>query len=203
MNSTLPQTNERERKNPTRGNDHEEREGFVSEIVRFTLISIAIILPIRTFIAQPFIVSGSSMYPTFESGEYLIVDQLSYRLHQPERGDVVIFRYPRNPSEFFIKRIVGLPGETVDVGPNGVFITAPDSDTTTKLDESYLSVLPSRDHFEQALGADEYFVMGDNRDKSSDSRYWGALPSDNIVGRAWLRLFPFNRVNLLPGKENE
>lgn len=172
----------------------------LTEIVRFALLAILIVVPIRMFIAQPFIVSGASMDTTFENGQYLIVDQLSYYLHEPERGDVIIFRYPRDPSKFFIKRVIGLPGDTVQIKDTVVTIindTYPDG---LILDEPYIkSMQPAAPQIE-VLGDREYFVMGDNRDQSSDSRVWGVLQKERIVGRAWLRLFPPTAIDFLPGK---
>ncbi len=171
---------------------------FFSELFRFALITLFIVLPIRIYIAQPFIVSGSSMDPTFQNGEYLIVDELSYRLHEPERGDVIIFRYPKDTTKFFIKRIVGLPGETVIVNGKSVTIKNEANPEGIELDESFLAH-ESYSNTRMTLKGDEYFVMGDNRPASSDSRIWGPLSRDLIVGRAFLRLLPVTRASALPG----
>jgi len=172
----------------------------VWELFRFALIIFAIVIPIRTFVAQPFIVSGSSMLPTFENGEYLIVDEISYRFSEPKREDVVVFRYPNDPTKFFIKRIIGLPNETVDVSGDRVTITNDEHPSGFSLDQEYTQN-PSKDgapkHLQ--LKSDEYFVMGDNRGASSDSRYWGAVGKDHFMGKVFLRLFPFNRISILPG----
>ncbi len=175
---------------------------FFSELIRFVLIAVFVVLPIRVFIAQPFIVSGSSMDPTFENGEYLIVDEISYRFDEPERGDVIIFKYPKDPSKYFIKRIIGLPGETVTISATRVHITTSkgeELDEQIILDEAYLSH-PTLGSSSLTLDADEYFVMGDNRPASSDSRIWGPLPRDHIIGRALVRLLPIGRVGVFPGK---
>ncbi len=168
------------------------------ELVRFAIIAIAIVLPIRIFIAQPFVVSGSSMVPTFQDGQYLIVDEISYRLGTPERGDVVIFRYPKDPSKFFIKRIIGLPNETVDVDGNEITITSDVHPDGMKLSQPYLRTV-SNTHDHMVLGSDEYFVMGDNRPGSSDSRVWGAVDRKFIIGKAFLRLLPIGEIKLMPG----
>ncbi len=139
------------------------------EIIRFVIVTLVIVVPIRTYVAQPFIVSGLSMTPSFDDGEYLIIDELSYLFRPPERDEVVVFRYPKDPSKFFIKRVVNLPGETV-----------------TFQNRAY------------QLQADEYFVLGDNRDQSLDSRAWGPVAKKLIKGRVFLRLFPFNRLAFLP-----
>jgi signal peptidase I len=180
---------------------NQEVRSWVDEIVTFALIALLIVVPIRWFIAEPFIVRGASMEPTFENGEYLIVDQISYRFSKPERGDVIIMRYPKDPSTFFIKRIIGLPNETVEFSGDAVTILRGTTAKPLTLDESFLD--PSRvrkEYNTYALGPDEYFVMGDNRIASSDSRSWGALPAEDIVGRTFLRLFPPTRIALFPGK---
>lgn len=171
---------------------------FFSELIRFVLVAVFIVLPIRIFIAQPFIVSGSSMDPTFENGEYLIVDEISYRFEEPQRGDVIIFKYPNDPSKFFIKRIIGLPGETVTVSGSSVRIKSTLHPDGVPLDEAYLSH-PTLGNVDVTLEDDEYFVMGDNRPASSDSRVWGPLDRDFIVGRALVRLLPVTKMNLFPG----
>lgn len=174
--------------------------GFVVEIFRFAVLALLIVVPFRMFIAQPFIVSGASMSPTFETGQYLIVDQLTYHLEPPTRGDVVIFRYPEDPSKFFIKRLIGLPGETVEIQGQKVSIRDPKTGKSTTLDEPYLHDFNTRDDYlTVTLGPDEYFVMGDNRGASSDSRVWGAVPKKLMVGRAFVRLLPANKISLFPG----
>lgn len=171
------------------------------EIVQFAVIALLIVLPIRWFIAQPFIVSGASMEDTFHSGEYLIVDQLSYHLGDPQAGDVIIFRYPLDPSTFFIKRIIGMPGDTVTIENGTVTINNEAYPEGYTLNEPYIDSMSSAGTQTTTLGENEYFVMGDNRDRSSDSRVWGVLPGENIIGRAYLRLFPFDEVDYLPGEE--
>jgi signal peptidase I len=177
------------------------KENFFKEVVKFTLIALVIVLPIRMWIAQPFIVSGASMDPTFKSNEYLIVDQLTYHLEDPKREDVVIFRYPRNPSTFFIKRIIGLPGETVKITDGKITITNKENPKGMIIDDPFVSPQhKTADNFAVSLGPTEYFVMGDNRAESSDSRIWGPLERKYIVGRPALRLFPFTKISVLPGK---
>lgn len=177
-----------------------KKENFFQEIFKFSLIALLIVVPIRFFIAQPFIVSGSSMEPTFESGEYLIVDQLSYRLEAPERGDVIIFRYPNDPSKFFIKRIIGLPKESVIIDGSQISIKNTLHPEGFLIEEPYLASQNLRSDFlEIELSSSEYFVLGDNRRASSDSRVWGALPEELIVGKALLRLFPITHASFLPG----
>lgn len=175
---------------------------FLRELVNVALIAAFVVLPIRLFIAQPFIVSGSSMEPTFANGDYLIVDQLSYRFSDPHRGDVVVFKYPKDPSKYFIKRVIGLPGETITVQDGTTYISGGHLSDPITLNESFVT-FPSFDNLRITLDENEYFVMGDNRRASSDSRIWGALPESNIVGRAFARLLPAQQAELLPGQIEE
>lgn len=169
----------------------------LTDIVKFAIIIIAIIVPFRLFIAQPYIVEGSSMDPTFKDGDYLIVDQISNRFQEPGRGEVVIMRYPKDPSKFFIKRIMGLPGETIAIKNGDVYITENNEEAgkPIKIEESYIK-FPKHDDFQMTLKEGEYFVMGDNRAGSSDSRSWGPLPEKNIIGRPFLRLLPVNKISI-------
>lgn len=170
----------------------------LSEIIRFAVIALIIVLPIRLFIAQPFIVSGASMEDTFHNNEYLIIDQLTYQFEEPKRGDVVVFRYPRDPSKYFIKRIIGVPGDTIAIEGGTVTITNDEYENGIPLEEPYVHT-ETRSELTRTLNADEYFVMGDNRTASSDSRVWGALPEDNIIGRVFVRLFPITEAEAFPG----
>lgn len=148
----------------------------------------------RFFVAEPFIVSGSSMVPNFHNREYLVVNKMSYRLHEPQRGDVIVFRYPKDTSQYFIKRIVGLPGEKVKVENGRVYVYNEEHPDGAVLEEDYLSNqdITFGNNELTTLGSEEYFVLGDNRLASSDSRVWGILPKHDIVGTAWLRVFPLN-----------
>lgn len=171
----------------------------LTEIIRFAVIALLIVIPVRMFIAQPFIVSGASMEDTFHNNEYLIVDQLTYRFEEPDRGDVIIFRYPRDESKFFIKRVIGLPGDTVSIDGDQVTITNQDHPNGLIIDEPYVNSMKHESYVTETLGEGEYFVMGDNRDQSADSRMWGTLDRDEIIGRALLRLFPVTKAGLFPG----
>ncbi len=177
------------------------KDNFFKEIIKFTVIALIIVVPIRTYVAQPFIVSGPSMDPTFATGQYIIVDQLSYTFGEPKRNDVVIFRYPRDPKTFYIKRIIGLPGETLVVDTGKVKITNKDNPRGFILDDSYVSKThKTSETFNITLGATEYFVMGDNRSESADSRSWGPLDMKFIVGKPFVRLLPFNKISVFPGE---
>lgn len=168
--------------------------GFVFELIKVMAISLAIIIPVRYFLIQPFYVKGASMEPNFYDHEYLIIDELSYRFRPPERGDIVVFRYPNDPKQFFIKRVIGLPGETVEIAggqvkiyndkhPNGAAL-----DETGYLDQDFTATTRT-----VTLKNDEYFILGDNREASLDSRYFGPVKRSFIVGRVWLRGWPFDR----------
>lgn len=165
---------------------------FGIEIVQIVVIAAAIIIPIRFFLVQPFYVRGASMEPSFYDREYLLIDELSYRFNEPVRGDVVVFRYPRDPSEFFIKRIIGLPGETVDVKDGKVIVTNDSNEGGVVLEEDYTDhiVTPGDDHVK--LNPDEYFLMGDNRTASLDSRSFGPVKQEYFVGKVWLRGLPIS-----------
>lgn len=180
--------------------DKPKQESFFKEIFKFSLLALLIVIPIRLFIAQPFIVSGASMDPTFETNQYLIVDQLSYRFSEPKRGEIIIFRYPKDTSKFFIKRIIGLPGETIEIRGFDVIVTNDIYPTGYSLDEPYIAEINlKRDHIKVTLKENEYFVLGDNRRASSDSRIWGPLEEEFIVGRAIVRLFPIKETEIFPG----
>ncbi|MEO8637725.1 MAG: signal peptidase I [Candidatus Taylorbacteria bacterium] len=173
-------------------------EGAFAELLRFGLIALIIVIPIRFFVAKPFVVSGSSMDPTFLNGEYLIVDELTYRFENPARGDVIIFKYPKDESKYYIKRIIGLPGETVESQGGKITIVNALHPKGFALNEPYLEN-KSFDSFKITLG-DEYFVMGDNRPQSSDSRFWGPVKEALIIGRPVIRLHPITKIAVLPGE---
>lgn len=175
------------------------------DLIKFAVIALLIVIPIRMWIAQPFVVSGESMFPTFHDKEYLIVDELSYITGEPKRGEVVIFRYPEDPKRFFIKRIIGMPNEKIIVTGKEVTIINEQNPDGFKLDEPYINEKTFTPTGEYETGDDQYFVMGDNRNRSSDSRMWGVLPKNLMIGRAYLRLFPFDSISYLPGyfKENK
>lgn len=171
------------------------------DILKFAFIALIIVLPIRMFIAQPFIVSGSSMVPNFHDKEYLIIDELSYYIHSPRRDDVIVFHYPYNTSKkplYFIKRVIGLPGETVIIKEGHVTIKNSENPNGFEKNEVYINE-PFDTNGTYTLGKDEYFVMGDNRNASSDSRVWGVLDKKYIVGRAFMRLLPLSKMSYLPG----
>ncbi len=186
---------------------------FVAEIVKIFVLAAAIIIPVRVFLFQPFFVQGASMEPNFRGGEYLIVNEIGYKTTRigPEdnplfvvrgtkplhRGEPVVFRYPRNPKQYFIKRIIGVPGDRVVISDGTVKIFNKLYPEGKVLKEDYLPEgRLTRGEVDVTVGPDEYFVMGDNRDFSSDSRVWGLLPREMIMGKVLLRAWPPNRITV-------
>lgn len=172
------------------------------DLLKFAIVALIIVIPIRMWIAQPFVVSGESMYPTFDNGQYLIIDEISYILGNAQRGDVVVFRYPNDTKRFFIKRVIGLPNEKIIVNEGVVTIINKEHPDGFKMVEPYInekfftgSTYETKDN--------EYFVMGDNRNRSSDSRFWGILPKNLMIGKVFLRLLPIKTVSYMPGKYNQ
>jgi len=168
---------------------------FAGELLHVVIISLAIIVPVRYFLIQPFYVKGASMEPNFYDHEYLIIDELGYRLHEPERGEIVVFRYPNDPRQYFIKRIVGLPGERVKVSGGQVWIyNAQFPDGKVVDEQEYLGPAYTGGEKDVQLSAEEYFLMGDNRSASLDSRSFGPVPRSFIVGRVWFRGWPPEKI---------
>lgn len=168
---------------------------YLGEALRIILLSLAIILPVRYFLIQPFYVKGASMEPNFKNSEYLVIDELSYRFEAPKRGDIVVFRPPTDASEHFIKRVIGLPGEGVDLA-NGVYTIRNDEHPEGfRLDESaYLKGVSTPGAVHILLKDDEYFVSGDNRSVSFDSRSFGPIKRSSITGRVWIRGWPLDKI---------
>jgi signal peptidase I len=175
---------------------------FIFDLLKTGIVVFIIAFCLRYFAVQPFIVDGESMMPNYVNNEYLLAEKVSYLIGQPQRGDVVIFRYPGNPNVSYIKRIIGLPGETVEIGNNTVSIINSNHPDGVKINEPYIPsttlTLPPTDSgsYKKTLGTDEYFVMGDNRQHSSDSREWGILPKANIIGRAWFTIVPADKFGV-------
>jgi len=166
---------------------------FVSilEIVEIAFITVGTVVLIRFFLVQPFLVSGDSMKPNFANGNYLLVDEVTYRFRQPQRGEVVVFKYPGNTATYFIKRIIGLPGEHVQVKEGKVTVSSDAHPEGVALAENYLPPgTTTAGATDAKLGECQYFVLGDNRSFSFDSRSWGVLGCEDIVGVARFRLWP-------------
>lgn len=173
-------------------------KGLLKDLFTLAFLIVVVVIPIRMFIISPFVVDGESMHPTFKNLDYLIVDEIVYAFTAPARGDVVVFRYPGNPSVFYIKRIIGLPGEVVAINRGVITITSL-SGEVQQLKESYIVNDDATYTKKVTLNPGEYFVLGDNRPNSSDSRVWGPLPRKNIVGRVDLRLLPIKESGFWPG----
>ena len=165
------------------------------EVVEVIVIAVAAVVIIRMFLVQPFLVSGTSMVPNFENGDYVLVDELTYHIRPPERGEVVVFHDPQDYNTFFIKRIIGLPGETVKIWNNTITVINKDHPDGMVLDESYLPSSTITGGSESyALSSSTYLVLGDNRPNSFDSRSWGPLPAKNVVGLVRVRLWPLTEI---------
>lgn len=172
---------------------------FCLEVTKIVLISLVIIIPIRHFIIQPFYVKGASMEPNFYDHEYLIIDEITYRFTEPKRGDIIVFRYPRNPQEFFIKRIIALPGEKIQIKDGNIYIFNGENKDGFLLKEDYIANdIKTYSTMEDVVGLDkdEFFVLGDNRNSSKDSRSFGPVNKSFVIGRVVFRGWPFDRVNL-------
>ena len=172
---------------------------FIWEFVKVAAISLAIIIPVRYFLIQPFYVKGASMEPTFHDQEYLIIDEISYRFNEPVRGQVIVFRYPLDPQEYFIKRIIALPNESVQIKDGQVYIFNKANPDGFALKEDYLpkdlNTYSANDQ-KIALGSSEYYVLGDNRNASKDSRIFGPLDKKWITGRVYFRGYPFSKISV-------
>ncbi len=198
----------------------EYRQKGVKGAISFVLIFGALFFFIHTFIAKPFLVEGPSMQPTFQTNNYLLVERISQNFGEIKRSDVVVFDIPENGNQngeyhtcylplgqnclwkskrYLIKRIIGLPGERVVVINGATTIFNKENPEGVLLDSSFVQFTSPLDADVQ-LKADEFFVMGDNRANSSDSRYWGPVPRENIIGIPFLRLWPFSGLSIYPGK---
>lgn len=167
------------------------------EILEVVIVAVVSIYLVYSFIAQPFKVDGKSMEPNFSTGDYLVVDEITYRFRGPVRGEVIVLRNPTNESEFFIKRVIGLPGEQILISDSKVFVDG------QRIDETYLPgniAMSDTPPFE--LGESEFFVMGDNRQSSFDSRNWGPLEKNQIVGVVRLRFWPLGELETYKPAEN-
>ena len=170
-------------------------KAFSRDILTILIIAAVIIFGLQATI-QKFVVDGPSMDLTFHDGQQLLANKVVYKFHEPERGDVVIFHPPNNEKEEYIKRIIGLPGESVEIKEGIVYIYKEDG-TVLPLDEPYVTS-PSKQSFKgDIIPENEYFVMGDNRNNSSDSRNGWTLPQENIIGKAWLSVWPPSEWGLI------
>ncbi|OGY24310.1 MAG: signal peptidase I [Candidatus Woykebacteria bacterium RBG_13_40_15] len=175
------------------------------DIIETVVVAAAIFVVLYIFLIQPHEVKGASMEPNFYDGQYILTDKITYRFNKPQRGDVIVFKSPTNPDVDFIKRIIGLPGEKVEIRndhiviynsehPNGFTLTEPYQITEPISGGSYL-----RDGKKVEVPADSYVVLGDNRTHSYDSREWGPITRKSIIGKAWLRYWPPNKISIIKG----
>ncbi len=168
---------------------------FFLELIKIALLAGLTIWLVRYFLFKPFYVKGESMEPNFYEREYLIIDELSYRFRAPERGEVVVVKAPIAEKDFYLKRIIGLPGERVKIEDNKVIIYNRDFPQGKVVEENYLSE-QTPGSLTLTLTSDQYFVLGDNRDASFDSRRFGPIEKDSIIGRTWIRGWPLTRVGV-------
>lgn len=165
------------------------------EVLEVAVIAVVAVFIVRTFLVQPFLVSGSSMSPNFSNGDYVLVDELTYHLRAPDRGEVVVFHDPQDYSTYFIKRVIGLPGERVVVKNDTITVYNADHPQGLALNESYLPAgTDTSGSYDYTLATSTYLLFGDNRPFSYDSRSWGPLPAKNIVGLVRVRLWPLNEL---------
>lgn len=172
---------------------------FLLELIKVAVLAGITIALVRYFLFKPFYVKGASMEPNFFDKEYLIIDELSYRFRAPQRGEVVVFKYPENPKEYFLKRIIALPGERVKVSEGQITIYNQEHPEGVVLNEPYLpkDLLTSGDRSFVPLTENQYFVMGDNRPNSYDSRRFGAVDKSLVVGKVFFRGWPFSRAEII------
>lgn len=185
----------------------EEKSSFWStlvDIIETVVVAAAIFVVVYLFLLQPHQVRGASMEPNFYDGEYILTDKISYRFSDPKRGDVVIFKAPTNPDVDFIKRIIALPGEKIEIINNNIKIYNESNPQGFTLSEPYKIMEPIaggsfiREGKIVEVPADRYIVFGDNRTHSFDSREWGAVEKKSIIGKAWLRYWPVSRFSFIP-----
>lgn len=176
---------------------------YIVDLVETIVVAGAIFVVVYLFLLQPHQVKGASMEPNFHDGEYILTDKISYRFTSPQRGDVIIFKAPTDPDVDFIKRIIGLPGEKLKISDGKIVVINDQNKNGFTLNEGYQTNGPTSggkeapQNQEVTVPKDKYFVLGDNRIESFDSRSWGFLPRENIIGKAWLRYWPLNKFGFV------
>ena len=170
---------------------------FLWETAKIAIIALVIVVPIRYFLFQPFFVKGQSMEPNFENGDYLIIDEITYRFREPQRGEIIVFKYPNDTSQKYIKRIIGLPGETIGLKDGKIIIFSQKGEQILEESDYISQSIYTAGILKLTLNEDEYFVLGDNRFVSSDSRRWGTLPRKDIIGKVFLRAWPFAALSMI------
>ncbi len=164
------------------------------EIIETFLLTLLIFWAVNTITGR-FRIEGSSMMPTMQEGEYVLINKLAYYLEEPKRGDIIVLHYPRDPSRDFIKRVVGIPGDLVEIDDGEVEING------QLISEPYINSAPQYNG-SWTVPDDQFFVLGDNRNNSSDSHTWGFLPRDHIVGKGWVVYWPVDQVERIPHYEH-
>lgn len=172
-------------------NENKRESFFLTEVLQSVAIAVILAILIKVFLFQPFYIPSGSMEPTLVKGDRIIVNKLTYHISEPKRGDIIVFKYPLNPKRDFIKRVIGLPGETLEIRDSKVFING------RVIEQPYLPAGLKYEKFPSVkIPKDQYFMMGDNRNNSEDSRSWGTLPKKNIIGKAMLIYWPTNRLRI-------
>ncbi|OIO18496.1 MAG: signal peptidase I [Candidatus Magasanikbacteria bacterium CG_4_10_14_0_8_um_filter_32_14] len=201
MSEKIDKDNNLEEENQENTNDEVYEKGFLGKMALFflELIKIAFlagitIFVIRALIFKPFYVKGQSMEPNFYEKDYLIIDEITYRFREPKRGEVIVLKSPVS-TDFYLKRIIGLPSERIKVENGKVIIYSNVNPKGIILDESYLNNVDTSGSVSLTLGSNQYFVLGDNRGASFDSRRFGAISRDAVIGKVWLRGWPFDRIS--------
>lgn len=172
-----------------------EKRSALREMIETVLLTLLIYVIVRTFLFENYRVVGHSMLPTLEDDQFLIVNKLGYRLYEPQRGDIVVFVDPRTPNRKLIKRVIGLPGEVIELRHGQVYVDQ------RLLDEPYIAAFGRYSEPPMPIPEGQYYVLGDNRNNSSDSHNWGMLPEDKIVGKAWLTYWPPAAWGVIPNAD--
>ena len=163
----------------------------IRDTIQVVVLALVIFVMVRV-VVQNHIVEGVSMEPSVHDGQVIMVSKMAYWFETPQRGDIVVFHFPRNRDQDFIKRVIGLPGDTIEIREGETYIDG------YPLDESFLEVRPSSSLPSRQIPQGHYFVMGDNRNNSYDSRAWGTVPCDDIVGQAWFNIWPLDELGPAP-----
>ena len=170
--------------------DRIELKSMLRETLETVILAVLIFLVIRSLV-QNYRIEGQSMEPNFHHGQYLLVNKMAYRLGEHKRGDVIVFRYPNNPTQDYIKRVIGLPGDTIEILDGVLFVNG------QPVDEPYDQIPMLRNIAAQTVDPGNLYVLGDNRPSSSDTRTWGQLPQEFVIGKAWLAIWPVEEAGLV------
>lgn len=161
------------------------------ELIETVLSSVVIAAFLITFVVQAFYIPSGSMIPTLMPGDRVLVNKFIYRFTEPKRGDIMVFRFPLDPKRHFIKRVIAVGNETVELKKGRLYVNG------KLVEQPYLPELYDNDFGPYTVPAEEFFCLGDNRNNSEDSRYWGCVPRKNVIGKAFVRYWPLNHLGLL------